>query len=477
MTDFSNSDSPSRRITEFSADLQSEMRKQIKGKRGRPPGSTSKRKPKNQVLKKEKPSYEEVANWRGIERVLVDTRQESRPITNLPGSVPSQSWPVNPNQAPVIGHSPEELVARNRPEVVVPDMETAISSAVMALKPYLRRIVDAEVEQEYSGNTKLATADTINQYREKAEIVIRQYCAQYGMSYRDEEIQWPSLAEWFLSRRIDMKPETWKMYRNAMVIHLTRIPTEDAEFAISVLKTDDESEGIGPKGKSRRIKKFDPDDYDRALYYTRVKTNSMRSQILDDYLRSNIRIGLRPWEFMTSEIRVIPDTNAPYERQIWLFTCNAKFHEHRMNGPIRSIDLSELNNAAVEPIWRTIETIRLQHQIIGYRAWLIGVNTTLAHIYKINQMKNRYTAYSLRHQAIANWKSIYTPVEVAALAGHATPETASQHYGAARDAWPKERLEENMIVRPSQADIERINARLEMAEQRRNKSIYSGMGR
>lgn len=469
MTD--QSDPIPSRIAEYTADLEQAIRDGKRHNKGRPRGSKNKNPPKAKPEKRPKgpASYEEVANWRGIERVLVDTRQEVRPITNLPGSMPTQAWPTKPNQAPAIGHSPEEIVARNRPDVVVPDMETAISSAIMSLKPYLRKIVDSQISQEYSGNNKLPTPETLEQYRLLAESIIRQYCSQYGMSYREDDIQWPSLAEWFLSRRIDMKLSSWRIYRNALVGHLSRIPTEDAEYAISVLKTDDEDNVTPSSNKgSLRVKRFEADDYDKAIYYTRVKLNSLRSHILEDYLRANIRTGMRPWEYMTSEIRVIPDTNAPFERQIWLFTCNAKFHELRMNGPIRSINLSDLNNTAVEPIWRTIENVRLQHQIIGYKSWLASINSTLRYLQRKYDLKHGYTAYSVRHQAIANWKSIYNPIEVAALAGHATPETAATHYGSARFAWPKERLEENMIVRPSQADVDRIYARLEMASKRVN---------
>jgi hypothetical protein len=36
-------------------------------------------------------------------------------------------------------------------------------------------------------------------------------------------------------------------------------------------------------------------------------------------------------------------------------------------------------------------------------------------------IKESYTAYSACHQAVANWKSAYDPIAVAALAGHGVP--------------------------------------------------------
>src|SRR5271168_353423 len=64
------------------------------------------------------PPYEEVADWRGIERVIIPQTPE-RPYSGLPGAMPSQSFPVRQNQAPAIARSPEELVASYRGDMVV----------------------------------------------------------------------------------------------------------------------------------------------------------------------------------------------------------------------------------------------------------------------------------------------------------------------------------------------------------------------
>jgi hypothetical protein len=58
---------------------------------------------------------------------------------------------------------------------------------------------------------------------------------------------------------------------------------------------------------------------------------------------------------------------------------------------------------------------------------------------------------------------------LASLSGHAFPDTAIQHYGKEIDAWPAERLE-NVLVRPSSADIKRIENRIAMAKERRDQA-------
>lgn len=413
--------------------------------------------------------YEHIADWRGIETVLVDTRENTRQSPTTPGIVSAEPFPVEV-AAPAIGVSPLDLVNRSIPDSIATDLPAAISSATQALRPYLERIVHSERRDQVAGK-KVPTDETIAWYRETVESLFRQYCAQFGIAHGSDDIDLISLAEWLLSRRLDTKIGTWRNYRLALISHLERIPTEEAEYAISLVRTeDDEMAATASKETSTRVRHYDPDDFDRALYYSELKSTSARAHRMGDYMRANIRVGLRPWEFMTSELRFIPDAEAPFERQAWLFVCNAKFHEGRSNGPIRSINLSDLPNAAIEPIWRIIQDIRLQYEMIGYKSWLVGINKAMQNAIcrRPGGRAPAYTSYSVRHQAISNWKSVYDRISVAALAGHAVPATAEEHYGPARYAWPRERLDQHLLVRPSEADIKRIEDRLAMHRQRRD---------
>jgi len=181
-------------------------------------------------------------------------------------------------------------------------------------------------------------------------------------------------------------------------------------------------------------------------------------------MRATIRTGMRPSEWATSEIRIVRDQDAPHGRQIWLFVCNAKVSNGRANGPIRAIDLTEIEDRFIEPIWRTIEVARFNTEMEGLGVWLARMRRVLNQLDKIGLVQNRYTPYSARHQAIANWKSVYTPVEVAALAGHAVPKTATTHYGKMKDAWPSVRLG-TLLVRASPVDVARIEARVALGRE------------
>lgn len=414
------------------------------------------------------PSYEEVADLRGIENVLVDRIDKQQTFSGKPGSF--LKTPQNGVAMPFIAPSPDDIVAQyQRKSIVVPNMEAAISSAVRSLSPQLQAMAENQVRDAYAGK-KVPTEKTLTIYHAQVESLINRYRREFGI-HPTEEIDMRNLSEWFLSTKLDTNVRTWYLYRTALNQYLDKIPTYDASFAQSLLAIDDEDQQRPSHrrhtepSQMNRIKFLSPDDFDRIVFECRGSMNDSAMNVYD-YIRANVRVGLRPWEFLSSEIRVISDKNAPFGRQIWMFVCNAKFSSGRANGPMRIIDLSQLRDAAVEPIWRTIESAKFNTQINSYGEWLRSLNNVFRRLYKRGVVQNAYSSYSLRHQAIANWKSVYDPITVAALAGHATPKTAAEYYGSAKSAWNKERLE-NVLVRPSQADIERIQNRMQMAEKRR----------
>jgi hypothetical protein len=71
-----------------------------------------------------------------------------------------------------------------------------------------------------------------------------------------------------------------------------------------------------------------------------------------------------------------------------------------------------------------------------------------------------YSLYSCRHQASANWKSLMTAVEVAALSGHAIPKTTQRWYGQKKTAWPRRHL--TAVARPSPEEVKLVIERMQM---------------
>ena len=135
-----------------------------------------------------------------------------------------------------------------------------------------------------------------------------------------------------------------------------------------------------------------------------------------------------------------------------------------------------MNDDAISTISSCIGEVKLQDRIVGYDEWLRNLNRALSRVANSpkSAVKTKYTAYSTRHQAIANWKGMYDPITVAALAGHAMPSTAQLHYGSVKHAWPDERLA-NMVVRPSLSDVVRVRDRADTARRIGSRAASGGL--
>ena len=408
--------------------------------------------------------YENIGEWCGLRKIVTETAGLIEAASGVPLNLPVQSFPI---QTPLISRSPEALLGIDNGDIWACSVEAAIASACQALGLVLGQFTQHQ-EGDGSKNKREPIPETLAQYHERARLLLRRYCDDCKSPVELENIDLQHLAEWFLAKRLTWKQQTWRFYRTALSDFLSRLARWDAPCAVAILRADDEDYAtlVGDATNlSQRVKFFSVDDFDNAVSYCANKFGKQSDHTLGDYLQANLAVGLRPWEFLTSEMRCIPDKRAPFGRQVWLFVCNAKFSAGHANGPVRAIDLSALSGTQIQAIQRTIQGARMQHDITCYNDWLRTSNNVLHRLFKRGVTTHKYSMYSMRHQAVANWKSVYDHISVAALCGHATPTTAKVHYGSVKSAWSAARLKD-FLVRPSQADIQRLKDRLEMSSNR-----------
>jgi hypothetical protein len=408
--------------------------------------------------------YEDIRAWCSLREIATDSAGLLESPFGLPLNQPVQSYLI---PTPMISRSPETLLGIDNGDIWACTVEAAIQSAYQALGPVLRQLA-LHQESDGSKNKKEPTSETLAQYHERARILLRRYCDDCKSPVELENIDLQHLAEWLLAKRLTWKPQTWRFYRTALSDFLGRIDRWDAARALAILRAEDEDYAtlVGDKTNvSQRVKFFSLHDFHNAVSYCANKFGKQSDHTLGDYLQANLAVGLRPWEFLTSEMRCIPDKRAPFGRQVWLFVCNAKFSAGHANGPVRAIDLSALSGTQIQAIQRTIQGARMQHEITCYNDWLRTSNNVLHRLFKRGVTTHKYSMYSVRHQAVANWKLVYDHISVAALCGHATPTTAKVHYGSVKSAWSAARVKD-FLVRPSQADIQRLKDRLEMSSNR-----------
>jgi len=153
-----------------------------------------------------------------------------------------------------------------------------------------------------------------------------------------------------------------------------------------------------------------------------------RSNALLIWMEAARLTGLRPIEWSTAALH-IPGSTPPE-----LSVRNAKATNGRANGEVRVLVLFGFEEHHINAIRSQIHQCQAEVARGGFAAFHKTCGGLLAlaakHLYP--RRKHRPTLYSARHQFIANAKaSGHSAREVAALAGHASTDTAKTHYSRA----------------------------------------------
>jgi len=216
--------------------------------------------------------------------------------------------------------------------------------------------------------------------------------------------------------------------------------------AIEILCHDDQSSESGMKRSSRtsssKDKKFsDSDRYD-VIDWLKLHPAKF-SNALIVILHIGGMVGIRPCEWKSASVTRLP--NSCFELHI----RNAKATNGRSNGPSRTLTISNVNNEIcdlVEGFISLVSQLIWDELYDGCRKLLHKATRELW------PYRKKYpTLYSLRHQFAADAKSAgMTKLQVAALMGHASIDTATAHYG-------KKRVGRGSCnATPSQADVNRL---------------------
>jgi hypothetical protein len=86
-----------------------------------------------------------------------------------------------------------------------------------------------------------------------------------------------------------------------------------------------------------------------------------------------------------------------------------------------------------------------------------------------------YALYSLRHQFVANQKSIHKQEYVSAMCGHTVVETAVSSYGKKTSAWAPEDIEDH--VAPVEDEVALIQPRFVYFAQRAEHERAAGISK
>ena len=372
--------------------------------------------------------------------------------------------------------------------------DEAKARAAGELQPIVAQFLNQPIP---SNKTKGRTIDkeTLIAQDKVAASLMRRFCAEQGVAMGVDEFCYERFANWMLSLSFRISSKSYKKYKNCVVGYLSGMPGDEIDEAINIIVHDDladpngmayengenqnnndgrdstkagvvkKSMGDDQYSRERLIKEFPLQDLAQLITHLRFQSKSKYSSHLANLIEASIITGLRPIEWKAATIKVMLSQEAPYGRKVWMFVANAKATNGRGNGVIRSIDLSEYSDTALQPVFSTSNLATLlraqdEFEIEFKERYTKMMSRTTQKLWERNPSK-AYSLYSCWHQTSANWKSQMSAIEVAALSGHAVPKTTQRHYDQKRSAWPKKFL--TKVARPDPEEVKVIAKRVAMA--------------
>jgi integrase len=308
------------------------------------------------------------------------------------------------------------------------------------------------------------TAKTIEDYRRRADQIRRQAAKQLGIqnprlvsplalvehlidrreASRDLAANSVRSAGREAFRRLEKKAisrGTWRQYKGSLLFVLEEereeaiegVVAEELDEAIARLRAESQSGCLKQSDRTSglKAKAFPAADFEIVANYLESRIGGKRghrhANALLTFLRANRLVGLRPAEWESAGLVDLHGALA-------LRVGNAKHTNGRANGSHRHLLLDGLLPKQIGHLDEMLHMLvnfasdpeygfdRHMHQLRLYMGKVVR---------RCLGKRKRYPSmYSFRHQFVANAKSgSRSQEEIAALVGHGSNATASQHYG------------------------------------------------
>lgn len=288
------------------------------------------------------------------------------------------------------------------------------------------------------------TTDTVQAYQARGEQLWLRSGKEYGVD--PSTLQPTQYLNWLEKLLSTIKPASRRQYIAASKMLLVNMYSkksydpsiednlEEAICKVQMMQSSQYSNITSIKKRWRertsgqKAKKCGSD----ALKILAIQSKGMRGKWITPaviWMMSNTLVGLRPSEWRTAKLTVIAD-------KTYLIVRNGKHTNGRSHGEFRHLDVTDLKEVELILIQRQLKVVS-QH--VGddakWKAYYSGVRKTIHKVTrKLMPDQRKYpTLYSTRHQFAANAKFAgMGKVEIAAMMGHATDETAGSNYGLKR---------------------------------------------
>ena len=268
---------------------------------------------------------------------------------------------------------------------------------------------------------------TEEKYLDRANGIINRYKKDSGQTTVDIK----TLVDWLVTvLQPTIVKSTWRHHRAAIAFYLEH-NDHGSEAVVAVKKID----GLNCKTESvessaLKQKKLSNNDIESIASKLNAVKNKWDGLILS-WIEAAIVTGLRPSEWETALLK-----------GNYLIVQNAKNTNGRTFGVERILNLSELDEFSYEAIEKFIHKLHFAMRVNGGNFLFIYTccrQRLRAITIKLWPPKKKHpTLYSARHQFSADMKNILSMKEIAALMGHGTDATATEHYGKKRYGTYKE---------------------------------------
>ena len=231
------------------------------------------------------------------------------------------------------------------------------------------------------------------------------------------------LVQYLLDYREEWSPSTWRQYKAAVLSVFRGTGSEEDENALDQLHQTAQPTKLETRCTSaQRQKSLPPADMASLVGRLRRRRSRYAAPLMTYFVAAGVT-GLRPGEWPGA---------AWDETSQTLIVRNAKHDDQRAHGPTRTIDLSDQSTEILAMVEAWLGWVAGECRQGTYASSMEAMQKLL---YRVSRAlwpaRETYPMlYSTRHQSVANWKRASLSQEVmAALLGHASDRTASEHYG------------------------------------------------
>lgn len=331
-----------------------------------------------------------------------------------------------------------------------------------------QRAVDQGDSDEGTAIEPARTVGTLEQYRRRGQDLLSRYMRERGLNPGAGESSPDRFANWLADQRPQLRPATWRLYRQAAFYLVEGWPDADLSSVAQIL---DEALGAAtkppPRTSARKEKRIAEQDF-RALCRYLVRDGSTGpAWETRDWLIAAIATGLRPGEWRQATLIRHGD------HQLLVF-IREKTTNGRSLGERATLDVSALGVPEVAAIRRMAERGQAWHAAGKYAPKQEACGQVLrAACNSLWPRRARgYCLYSCRHQATSHFKAMLTANEVAAVLGHAVTHTMVS-YGKRRQAWSVDSRFPPPLPLPGAADLVRFTRKTTWRRRDRHRAGFS----